>query len=142
MYLPRELGGLTRERGGGGKGKLVVSGCELEELMPLLLGLPRSVSESEDESPYEANKASIFFLEKYKASIFFLFSCARHTSDLSLKREENRQFIYLIIFTFTSSQLMGRQWDYQELYFFFLNSFSVKIYFNSQNTFLLVSISF
>lgn len=72
LYLPRELGGLTRERGGGGKGKLVVSGCELEELMPLLLGLPRSVSESEDESPYEANKASIFFLEKYKASILFL----------------------------------------------------------------------
>lgn len=79
MYLPRELGGLTRERGGGGKGKLVVSGCELEELMPLLLGLPRSVSESEDESPYEANKASILFL----------FSCARHTSDLRERKIGN-----------------------------------------------------
>lgn len=75
------MGGLRRERGGGGKGKLVVSGCELEELMALLLRLPCSVSESEDESPYEANKASISFL----------LSRAPHTSDLRGEKGEKKK---------------------------------------------------
>jgi hypothetical protein len=52
--LPRglEVGGLRRERGGGGKG--------IRE--PMLTGVGSSMSESEDASPYEAFRASILSL--------------------------------------------------------------------------------